>query len=122
MQLYYIEKKEALLKLDELLKKKYKTFPDFKNVVEIYLDGPEGIFLPEKLRNYLEKQVADVSLFLSIKEAELYGEPPDYSDDYQDWLESLTPEEQVDNELSERLSSLKKNMRDSIKKQIADGS
>ena len=38
MQLYHEEKKEALLKLDELLKKNYKTFYDFKNAVNDFLD------------------------------------------------------------------------------------
>jgi hypothetical protein len=56
MQLYHEETKEALVRLDELLKKSYKTFPDFKKTVNEFLDGSAGIFLPKKLRLDLKKK------------------------------------------------------------------
>lgn len=119
MQLYHEEKKEAVIKLDELLKKPYKTFYEFRRAVNDFLDGALGLFLDKQLREILRKEMDDIQLFLSIKEVELYGEPeaPDY--DAEDWIDDRSPEQVVDDEVKERLSSLKQNMREKLKEHIS---
>lgn len=122
MQLYHEDRKNALIKLDELLKKGYKTFSEFRNTITTFLDGSLGLFLPDKLREELKKEVQDIDQFLLEKQIDLYGEPPEWSepDDSEAWFESLTPEERVDVEVTDRLRKLKGLMRDKIKKHISE--
>ena len=121
MQLYHEDKKNALIKLDELLKKYYKSFPQFRNAITTFLDGSLGLFLPHKLREELRKEVRDIDSFLLEKEIDLYGEPSGYGEDeHEAWFESLSPEERVDVEVRDRLSKLKGSMRDKIKKYISE--
>ena len=119
-QLYHEDRKKALIELDELLRKRYKTFPEFKKSIESFLDGSSGIFVPDKLRKELKKKIWDIELFLYEQELELYGPPPEIPDDYEDWIEDLSPEELVDMELENRLSKLKGSMRESIKKYVSE--
>jgi hypothetical protein len=123
MQLYHEDRKDALVNLDELLKSSYKTFPVFRNTILAFLDGSKGLFLPEKLREELKKEIDSIDAFLVEKEIELYGEPPDVGDegDYEGWFADLSPEEQADVEVTDRLSKLKGVMRDKIKKHVSEG-
>jgi hypothetical protein len=121
MQLYHEDRKDALIKLDELLKKGYKNFSEFRNTIITLLDGSTGLFLPDKLRKELKNEVEDIDSFLLKKQIEIYGEPPGYeSDDYEAWFEDLSPEERVDVEVKDRLSRLKNSMRDKIKKHVSE--
>ena len=120
MQLFHEDKKKALVQLDEVLKKSYKTFPKFKDRVESFLDGSSGIFLPDKLRRELKKEVRDIDSFMWEKLEDLYGPPPEYEpDDYEAWA-SHFPEAALDAEIRERLSGLKGSMRGKIKKYISE--
>ncbi|MGB8780913.1 MAG: hypothetical protein WCD81_09745 [Candidatus Bathyarchaeia archaeon] len=123
MQLYHEDRKDALVKLDELLKQGYKSFPDFRNAVTVFLDGSTGLFLPEKLREELKKEIDDIDTFLTEKQIEIYGEPPDLGeeDEYEEWFADLPPEDQANIEITDRLSKLKGVMRDKIKKHISEG-
>jgi len=87
------------------------------------LDGSAGLFVPEKLRDELKTEIGDIDTFLTRKEIELHGEPYDDVDqgEYEDWVADLSPEEQVDVELTDRLSRLKGVMRDKIKKHVSEG-
>ena len=121
MQLYHEDRKDALIKLDELLKKGYKNFSEFRNTIITFLDGSTGLFLPDKLRRELKNEVEDIDSFLLKKQIEIYGEPPDYEpEDYEAWFEDLSPEERVDVEVKDRLSRLKNSMRDKIKKHVSE--
>lgn len=60
MQLYHEDRKNALVKLDELLKKGYKTFSDFRNTLSTFLNGSLGLFLPDRLRENLKKEIEDI--------------------------------------------------------------
>lgn len=123
MQLYHEDRKDALVKLDELLKQGYKTFPDFRNAITAFLDGSIGLFLPEKLREELKKEIDDIDAFLTDKQIEIYGWEPEQPDEgeYEAWYEDLSPEEQIDVDVVDRLSKLKGAMRDKIKKHISEG-
>lgn len=118
MQLYQEDKKKALIELNELLKKRYKTFPEFKKSVESFLDGSSGIFLPDKLRDELRKEILDIDGFLYRKMEELYGPEPE-PPDYEDWIQDLSPEEEVDMEIEQRLRGLKDSMKRRIMKYIS---
>ena len=76
------------------------------------------MFLTSGLREALKKEIDDISSFLYEKQIEIYGEQPEPDYDYYDWI--ATPEEEVDNEVKNRLSSLKGNMRDKIKAHISE--
>jgi hypothetical protein len=122
MQLYHEDRKDALVKLDELLKQGYKSFREFRNTVTVFLDGSTGLFLPERLRDELKKEIDDIDSFLTEKEIEIYGwEPPSDEGEYEAWFEDLSPEEQLDVEVKDRLSKLKGVMRDKIKKHVSEG-
>ena len=120
MQLFHEDRKKALVELDGLLKKSYKSFRDFRNSVESFLDGSSGIFIPIKLRKELKKEIRDIESFLLDKQIELYGEPeiPE-EDDYEAWAEDF-PEQALDIEIGTRLRGLKGSMRDKIKKYISE--
>lgn len=123
MQLYHEDRKNALVKLDELLKKGYKSFSEFRSTITTFLEGSLGIFLPEKLRMDLKKEMKDIDQFLYEKQIEIEGPPPDYDsyiDDREAWFKSLNPYERVDVEVKDRLSRLKSSMRDKIKKQVSE--
>ena len=122
MQLYHEDRKNALVKLDELLKKGYKSFSEFRNTISTFLNGSLGLFLPDKLREELKKEIQDIDQFLFEKQIDLYGEPPEeyFEDDYEAWFESLSPEERVDVEVRDRLSKLKGSMRNRITKHISE--
>lgn len=119
MQLYREDKKKALIKLDELLKKPYKTFRDFKNAIESFLDGSSAIFLTDKLRKELKNEVSSISAFIYSKEKE-FGLIPDYPDDYEDWIEELDPLQELDEEIKSRLRNLKSSMRSKIRKHVSE--
>lgn len=120
MQLFHEDRKKALIELNELLMKWYKTYPEFTRKIRYFLNGKSGIFLPEKLRKELEKEMQDIDDSLKLKELELYEpEPEDYLDDYERWIE-VSPEEEVDMELKSRLGGLKRSMRDKIKKYASE--
>jgi uncharacterized membrane-anchored protein YhcB (DUF1043 family) len=124
MQLYHEDTKNALNKLDELLKKNYNSFMEFRDDTRTFLDGSFGLFLPDKLKEELKKEMQDIDQFLFDKEIELYGEPSEEwlqtsQNDYEAWFESLSPKERVDEEVKERLSSLKSSMRKKIEKYIS---
>ncbi len=120
MQLYHEDRKEALVKLDELLKKTYGTFPQFRDAISSFLDGSIGLFLPAGLRNELRKEVDDIDRFLLRKEIEIQGEPEYDQDEYEAWFADLSPEEQLDVEVRDRLSRLKENMRSKMEKHLSD--
>ena len=120
MQLYQEDKKKALIELDELLRKRYKTFPKFKESIESFLDGSSGIFLPDKLRKELKKEIRDIDAFMWEKLEDLYGPPPEYEpDDYEAWTEAY-PEQALDEEIRSRLRGLKGSMRSKIKKYVSE--
>lgn len=120
MQLFHEDKKKALMELDEVLKKSYKTFPDFKKGVESFLDGSSGIFLPEKLCKELKKELQSIDAFMWEKLEDIYGPPPEEEpDDYEAWAEAY-PEDALDAEIRSRLMGLKGSMRDKIKKYISE--
>jgi len=125
MQLYHEDRKDALIKLDELLKKGYETFSDFRNTINTFLNGSLGLFLPDKLREGLKKEIQDIDQFLFEKEIEIFGEPEppeEFPEEYEHeaWLASISPVERVDVEVRDRLSRLKGSMRDKIKKYISE--
>jgi len=120
MQLYRKDKKKALIKLDELLKKQYKTFYNFSESVESFLDGSTGMFLPDKLKKELKKEIWSINAFLSEKRDEIYGPEPEYPDDYEDWLQAISPEEALDEQITTRLRGLKTLMRDKIRKYVSE--
>lgn len=119
IQLYQEDKKKALIGLDELLKKRYATVRDFEKSVESYVDGSSGIFVPEKLKDELRKEIQSVNAFLSEKLEELYGPEPE-PDDYDDWAEDISPEEELDQEVETRLRGLKSQMRQKIRKYVSE--
>ena len=124
LQLFHEDKKKALVELDGLLKKGYKTFPDFRQSIESFLDGSSGIFIPDKLRKELKKEMRDIDDFLFDKIQEIYGQyepdyPPDEEEDYEAWAQDY-PEEALDAEVRQRLGGLKGSMRDKIKKYISE--
>jgi hypothetical protein len=119
-QLYQEDKKKALVELDEMLRKKYNTFQDFEKAVESFLDGSSGIFLPEKLKEELRNEVRGVSAFLSKKIEEFYGPTPEIPDDYEDWIEAVSPDEEIDAEVEARLRGLKSKMRGNIRKYVSE--
>lgn len=121
MQLYHEDRKDALVKLDELLKRNYDTYPQFRDAVKAFLDGSSGIFLPNRLRNELKSELSSLDDFLSEKEIELRGPPPEYPpEEYEAWFEDLSPDEQLDIEVENRLSTLKDTMRSKIKNHVSD--
>jgi len=120
VQLFHEDRKKALIELDGILKKGYKTLNDFSRSVESFLDGELGIFIPTKLRNELKKELQDIWNFLYSKQIEMYGPEPEYEEeDYEAWTE-VFPEEAVDAEITERLSKLKGSMRSKIKEYISE--
>jgi hypothetical protein len=119
-QQYQEDKKKALVEMDELLRKKYDTFQNFEKAVETFLDGSSGIFLPEKLKEELRNEVREVSVFLSKKIEEVYGPTPEIPDDYEDWIEDISPDEEIDVALETRLRNLKSEMRGKIRKYVSD--
>ena len=119
-QQFQEDKKKALVELDELLRKRYDTFQNFEKTVESFLDGSSGIFLPEKLKQELKNEVQDVSSFLSKKIEEFYGTEPEPPDDYEDWAEALSPDEEIEAELEARLKGLKSKMRGKIKRYVSE--
>ena len=120
VQLFHEDRKKALIELDGILKKSYKTLNDFSRSVESFLDGDLGIFIPTKLRNELKKELQDIWNFLYSKQIEMYGPEPEYEEeDYEAWTE-VFPEEAVDAEITERLSKLKGSMRSKIKEYISE--
>lgn len=122
LQLFHEDRKKALIELNELLMKWYKTYPEFARKIRYFLNGKSGIFLPKKLRKELEKEIHDIDDFLSRKELELYGRPPEpesYLNDYEKWIE-VSPEEEVDMEIKSRLGGLKRSMRDKIRKYASE--
>jgi len=119
MQLYREDKKKALIELDELLKKRYKTFRDFKNAVESFLDGSSAIFLPDNLRKELKNEVSSVDAFIYSKEKE-FGMIPDYPNDWEDWVRDIDPIEELKEEIESRLGSLKFSMRSKIRKHVSE--
>lgn len=118
-QLFHEERKKALVELDEILKKSYKTLDDFNKSVEAFLNGQSGIFLPTKLQNDLRKEMKDIRDYLYSKQIEIFGEEPDYpEDDYEAWAAAF-PEQALDVEVMNRLSKLKGSMRSKIKEYVS---
>jgi len=122
MQLYHEDRKNALIKLYELLKKGYRNFSEFRNTISSFVNVSLGLFLPDKLRDELKKELQDIDQFLLEKEIDLHGEPweEELENDYEAWFESLSPQERVDVEVTDRLSKLKGSMMDRIKKHISE--
>jgi len=120
MQFYREDRKKALVELDELLKKKYKTFKDFKESVESFLDGNVGIFLPDRLTKELKEEISSTSAFISQKYEEFFGPEPEPPEDYQDWVRDISPEEEIDEQIESRLSGLKDLMRNKIRKYVSE--
>jgi hypothetical protein len=81
------------------------------------------VFLPEKLRLELKKEMNNIDRFLFEKELEIYRWEPAEPDEgeYKAWFKDLSPEEQLDVEVTDRLSNLKGLMRDKIKKYVSEG-
>ena len=122
MQLHHKDRTEAFLKLDEVIKKTYKSFSEFQKAVNEFLNGSSGLFLPEKLVVDLRKELSDIDHYLTEKEYEIMGPPPEYpEEEYQEWMQSLDPFEEVDMEVKNKLSTLKRDMKDKIKKNISEG-
>lgn len=122
MQLFHEDKKKTLVELDGLLKKGYKTFRDFRDTLEPFLNSSSGIFLPNKLRKELKKEIRDIDQFLYDKRVELYGYEPEYPEDpedYKAWAKAY-PEEALHNEIWNRLRGLKGSMREKIKKYVSE--
>lgn len=125
MQLYHQDRKEAIIKLDALLKAPYKSFRNFRDAVNSFLDGSTGLFLPKPLKKSLSKQLSEINSLLVIGEAEIHGEPeeedPDEgARDYYEWIDNLSDEEKLDMAITERLSTLKSTMREKIEKYISE--
>lgn len=121
MQLFHEDRKKALIELDKLLKASYKSFRSFRNTVDSFLNGSTALFLPDKLRNELKKEIRDIDQFLSQKRIEIEGSPPEFDEEeHEAWLQSLDPYEAVDREVRDRLSRLKSSMMDKIKKSISE--
>jgi len=119
MQLYQEDKKKALIELDELLEKMYNTVQDFQKAVESYLDGSSGIFVPEKLKEELRQEIRSVNAFPSERLEEMHGVEPE-PDDYDDWAEAISPEEELDQEVETRLRGLKSQMIERIRKYVSE--
>lgn len=115
IQLYHEDKKKALIELDELVKKKYKTFPKFRETIESFLNGSSGLFLPDKLRRGLIEQIRGIDALIYGRTVEIYGPEPEYPD-YEDWVQAYSPEQVLEMEVQSRLKGLKGSMRDKIRK------
>jgi len=76
MQLYHEDRKQAIVKLNDLIKKTYKSYPEFRDAVNSFLDDSSGLFLSEGMREELKKELNDVDTFLQERQSEIYGEPP----------------------------------------------
>lgn len=100
MQLFHADRKEAILRLDDLLKKEYKTYPDFEKALKEFLDGGSGLFLPEVLKQELKREMSETDKLVRKFELDMYGEPPDVDDrddeSYDNWFENLPPWEKLD--------------------------
>lgn len=120
MQLFHGDRKKAVIELDGLLRKSYKSLRDFSNTIKAFLEGTSSIFIPISLRNELKKELQDIWNFLYDKQIEIYGSEPEYPpDDYEAWAE-VFPEKALDFEIKDRLKNLKGSMRDKIKKYISE--
>lgn len=115
MQLFHKDRKKALIELDEILKKGYKTFNDFSRGVESFLDGSSGIFIPTRLRDELKSEINEIwSLIYSD-----VPEPEPEEFDYESWAEDF-PEQARSYEIGDRMRRLKGSMRDKIKKYVSE--
>lgn len=116
MQLFHKDRKKALIELDEILKKGYKTFRDFSSSVESFLDGSSGIFIPTRLGDELKNEINKIWSLI-------YGtgipEPEPEEFDYESWAKAF-PEEALGYEITDRMHRLKGSMRDKIKKYISE--
>lgn len=120
MQFYKDDKKKAMIDLHQLLKKRYKTYPDLKSSIISFLDGDSGLFLPDKLKSDLRKELAEVDSLVAEQEIMIFGPPPEYPNDYDEWARDLSPEQQLDDEITSRLSGLKSKMGEEIRKYFAE--
>lgn len=113
IQLFHEDIKKALIELDGVLKKGYKTFGEFSRSVESFLDGDLGIFIPTKLRNELKKQLQnareDILKYLPSKQIDNGPEA---------WTEVFP--EALDVEIIERLNKLAGSMRRKINEYISE--
>lgn len=119
LQLYREEKKKALVELDELLKKRYKSFSDFKNAAYAFLDGSLAIFLPIKLREDLKKEVQNVDDFIYQREIDI-GMRQEYPEEWEEWVQEYDPIEELKKDLGTRLKGLKSSMRNRIRKYFSE--
>ena len=121
LQLFHEDRKKAMIELDKLLKAGYKRFRDFRNTLDSFLNSSSGLFLPDNLRKELKSEIQNIDQFLFEKRIEIEGPPPEFEpEEYEAWFQSLDPYEAVDVEVRDRLSRLKRSMRDKIRKSISE--
>lgn len=116
LELYHGDRKDAILKLDEILKKEYKNYPEFENTLNEYLDGSSGLFLPQALRQSLKQETDEVDKLVSELDLEMNGPPPEYDDE---WFEELPRWEQLDQEIKDKLRSIRPTLREKIRRYIS---
>lgn len=123
MQLYHEDRKQAIIKLNDLIKKTYKTYPEFRIAINAFLDDSSGLFLPESMREELKKELTDIDAFLENEQYNIYGPPPDYpnaEEEYDAWIADMPPDKKLDMDLDDKLCKLKSNMLNKIKKQVSE--
>lgn len=123
IQSYHEDRKDAIVKLDELIKRNYRTYPQFRNAVNEFLDSSSGLFLPAILKTELRGQLIAIDGYLQERQFEIYGEPdedPNAEEEYKSWFNDLSPDQQLDIEIERRLSALKSAMTRKIEEHITD--
>ncbi len=98
LELYHEDRKEAILKIDEILKKGFKNFPDFEKELKEFLDSGSGLFLPQALRQSLKQEADEVHKLVTEFDVELNGPQPECDDE---WFEELPPWEEMANEIKD---------------------
>ncbi len=73
LELHHEDRKEAILKIDEILKKGFKNYPDFEKELKEYLDSSSGLFLPQALRQSLKQEADEVHKLVTEFDLELNG-------------------------------------------------
>jgi hypothetical protein len=118
LELYHQDRKEAILKLDVILKKGFKNYPDFEKELKEYLDSSSGLFLPQALRQSLKQETDEIDKLVNELDLETHGDPPEY-DDSDEWFEELEPWERLDQQIKDKLRTIRPTLRERIRKYIS---
>ena len=75
------------------------------------------MFLPQALRQSLKQEADEVHKLVTEFDLELNGPQPEYDDE---WFEELPPWEEMDNEIKDRLRSIRPTLGEKIRQYILE--